>query len=75
MGHWNYRVMKKKNTEGQYEFGIYEVYYDENEKVISYTENSMTPVCGSAEALKYELEVRMREAFEKETLEYTDTDF
>jgi hypothetical protein len=65
--HWNYRVMKKKNESGEYEFGIYEVFYDEEGKMKGCTEEPMTPVCKSAEDLKYELTV-MLEAFNKDTL-------
>ena len=51
---WNYRIMKRKNSEGDYDFGIYEVYYDDNGKVKGWTEDSMTPVCSSSDDLKYE---------------------
>lgn len=66
---WNYRVMKRKISESEFEFGIYEVYYDDNGRVKGYTENSMTPVVHTAEGLKYELEIMMK-AFDKEVLEY-----
>ena len=68
---WNYRVMKRKNEAGEYDFGIYEVFYDENGKVVSWTEESMTPVCPSEEDLEYELNL-MREALKKDTLLYIE---
>ena len=68
---WNYRVMKKKNEEGAYDYGIYEVYYDEKGKVIGHTENAMTPVVPSEEGLKYELEIMLK-ALNKETLTYKE---
>lgn len=68
---WNYRIMKKKNSEGSFDFGIYEVYYDENGKVSSWTQESMTPVCSSSDDLEYEIKVMM-EAFKKETLEFKE---
>jgi hypothetical protein len=68
---WNYRVMKRKNDSGEYDFGIYEVYYDDNGEIISSTVNSMTPVCPSEEDLAYELTL-MQEAFKKETLIYKE---
>lgn len=68
---WNYRVMKRKNSGGEFEFGIYEVYYDENGKVKGWTEDSMTPVCSSSDDLKYEMQVMMG-AFEQEALEYKE---
>ena len=71
MGHWNYRIMKRENNEGQFEFGIYEVFYDDNGKVIASTENSLTPVCDSEEDLRIELNIMMK-AFDKETLTYNN---
>ncbi len=68
---WNYRIMKKKNSEGSFEYGIYEVYYDENGKVSSWTQESLTPVYSSSDDLEYEMKVMM-EAFKKETLEYKE---
>ena len=68
---WNYRVMKKKNSEGSFDFGIYEVYYDENGKVSSWTQESLTPVGSSSDDLEYKMKVMM-EAFKKETLEYKE---
>lgn len=68
---WNYRVMKRKNESGEYDFGIYEVFYDENGKVVSWTKESMTPVCPSEADLDYELNL-MREALKKDTLLYTE---
>jgi hypothetical protein len=48
---------------------MYEVYYDENGKVSSWTKESLTPVCSSSDDLEYEMKVMM-EAFKKDTLEY-----
>jgi hypothetical protein len=73
MGHWNYRIMKRKNDQGQFDFGLYEVFYDDRGKVISWTENSLTPVCDSEDNLKNELNVMMG-AFEKQTLLYEEKD-
>lgn len=55
------------NEEGEYEFGIYEVYYDDNGKVVGWTESPVSPVCPSAEELLQELD-SMKEAFKQETL-------
>ena len=71
MGHWNYRIMKRKNDQGHFDFGIYEVFYDDNGNVHGATGNSLTPVCGSEDDLKEELKIMM-EAFDKETLTYED---
>jgi hypothetical protein len=63
----NYRVMKHLNESGKYEFGIYEVYYDINGKVIGWTEQPLTPVYESEKTLQEELH-RMQNAFKEETL-------
>ena len=69
MSHWNYRVMKRLNSDGEHEYGIYEVYYDDNNNILGWTENSLTPVCYSEDGLLHELEL-MKEALKKETLIY-----
>lgn len=71
MGWWNYRVMKRKNEQGEFDFGIYEVYYRDDGSIQSHTVESMTPVCPSEEDLDYEMNL-MREAFKKETLLYEE---
>lgn len=63
--------MKRKNEIGEYEFAIYEVYYDEAGNVNGWTENPLTPTCSSAEDLHHELTVMM-EAFAKGTLDYNN---
>jgi hypothetical protein len=62
--------MKRKNESGEYEFGIYEVYYDKNGNIESWTENPLTPVCPSEEGLLYELNL-MLDALKKDTLIHT----
>ena len=66
---WNYRIIKRMTEIGEYEFAIYEVYYDEAGNVSRWTENPLTPNCLSEDALRHELTIMM-EAFKKETLEY-----
>lgn len=68
MSHWNYRIMKRYSEQGEYEYGIHEVFYDDEGKEVNYTESSLTPVCGSVEALKAEMLIMMR-AFDEEVLE------
>lgn len=72
MGWWNYRVMKRLNSQGKYDYGIHEVYYDDDGKINGWTEDSMVPVCPSEKDILYELEV-MKRAFEQETLLYEET--
>ncbi|MES2543334.1 MAG: hypothetical protein V4548_00495 [Bacteroidota bacterium] len=64
--------MKRKNSDGTFDFGIYEVFYDENGKANGWSENSLTPVCDSEDDLKQEMNI-MINAFEKETLLYEET--
>ena len=66
---WNYRIMKRRNEIGEYEFAVYEVYYDEGGNLCGWTENPLTPTCLSEDDLRHELTIMM-EAFKKETLEY-----
>lgn len=66
---WNYRIMKRKIDHSNYEFGIYEVYYDDNGVIKGCTVNALTPTRESREDLKLELEL-MKEAFKKEVLDY-----
>ncbi len=66
---WNYRIMKRKIDHSTYEFGIYEVYYDDNGIIKGCTENSLTPTTESLDDLKFELEL-MKEAFDKEVLDF-----
>ena len=63
--------MKRKNDRGQFDFGIYEVFFDEHGKVKGHTEKSLGIVCNSEDDLKEELKIMM-EAFDKETLTYDD---
>lgn len=64
--------MKRKNSQGQFDFGIHEVFYDDKGNVKGWTENSLTPVRDSEEDLKEEIELMMG-AFEKETITYEQT--
>lgn len=63
--------MKRKTSETDFEFGIYEVYYNEDGSIQGYTKNSLTPVVDSPEGLKYELQVMLK-AFDKKILEYQE---
>lgn len=68
---WNYRIMKRKTSESEFEFGIYEVYYYENGVVKGSTENSMTPTVDNPEGLKHDLELMLK-AFDQEILDYKE---
>jgi len=68
---WNYRIMKRKTAESEFEFGIYEVYYNEDGSVKGCSENSLTPVVDNPEGLKHEIEIMLK-AFDHEILEYKE---
>jgi len=62
--------MKREISENEFEFGIYEVYYNENGEINGWTEESVVPVVDNKEGLKYEME-EMLKAFNSETILYT----
>lgn len=68
---WNYRVMKRMNESGEYDYGIHEVFYDEKGEVSFWTLESLTPVCSSEEDLMQELHL-MLEALKQETILYKE---
>jgi hypothetical protein len=63
--------MKRKTAESEFEFGIYEVYYNEDGSVKGYTENSLIPVVDNPEGLKQELEIMLK-AFDQEILDFKE---
>lgn len=63
--------MKREISESESEFGIHEVYYNEDGSVKGYTENSLTPVVDNPEGLKQEIEIMLK-AFDQKILEYKD---
>jgi len=63
--------MKREISENEFEFGIYEVYYNENGEINGWTEESVVPVVDNKEGLKYEME-EMLKAFNSETILYTE---
>lgn len=65
---WNYRIVKTKIADGEFEFGIHEVFYDDSGNIEGMTEKSVVPACPSVEGLKYELEERIMKSFEEDTL-------
>jgi hypothetical protein len=68
---WNYRVVRV-DYEDESQYGIYEVYYDENEKPISRTENPIG--CIGVDMIElYESFQYMSIAFTKPVL--TEEDF
>lgn len=72
MTHWNYRIIKTVNH-GEESYGIYEVYYDDQNRPTSCTENSLTPICDSVDDLIVELDI-MKEARKLAVLSMNDFD-
>lgn len=74
MSYWNYRVLAKK-VGNEIEYGLYEVYYDDEDNPTSCSTNSCNPLCYSSEgnepieSLNWILEV-MKKALEKPIIDY-----
>lgn len=49
--HWNYRVLVTDHGNAEHEFAIHEVYYDENEKPIAFTEQPVPVSADNADDL------------------------
>ena len=78
MGHWNYRVVRKKhtwndptqNTEREdYSYAIHEAYYDDNGYVGAITQEPVAPYGDTVEELRHSW-VMMVEAFGQPILDY-----
>jgi len=74
MTHWNYRILSKK-VNNDIEYGLYEVYYDDNDIPNSSTKDTMKPVSFDSDiedpvkAIKWQLDA-MKLACEKPVLDY-----
>ncbi len=54
---WDYRVMRKKNKDGTFIYGIHEVYWDKrHSKVRSWTKDPMDPHGETLQELKDDFE-------------------
>ncbi len=71
LGHWNHRVLRKKESDGNYYFQIHEVYYDENGKAWAATETPARPLGESQEELKETVQL-MLNACDFPILDYDD---
>jgi hypothetical protein len=63
---WNYRVMRRENT-----YAIYEVYYDNDGNMETFSEEPVCPMGESLEELRQDLEHYER-ALAQPTLDYTE---
>ncbi len=78
MGHWNYRVVRKKHTwhdptqnteQENYSYAIHEAYYDDNGYVGAITQEPVAPYGDTVEELRHSW-VMMVEAFGQPILDY-----
>ena len=65
---WDYRVIKHTD-EGEVSYQIHEVYYDENQMIKSWTENSIKPYGETPDELKEDILMQLQ-AFQKPILEF-----
>lgn len=68
---WNYRVVKKRLSDGTETFGIHEVYYDADGKVNAYTEVTMAAYGETLEEFREDIK-RHLEALERPVLTQDD---
>lgn len=68
---WNYRIMKRTYENGEEEFGLYEVYYDENGQPNGWSADARPITAESLEGLKW-VQEKFAEALEKPVLLYTE---
>ena len=65
---WDYRVIKHID-EGVVSYQIHEVYYDEDQLIKSWTENSIKPYGETPDELKEDILMQLQ-AFQKPILEF-----
>lgn len=70
---WNYRVVRKFTEQRETYYQIHEVYYNEDGKIMSMTENGIAPLGETTTELQLEL-TRMLDALKKPVLDYGVTD-
>jgi hypothetical protein len=60
---WNYRVLKRRQKDGSWIFGIHEVFYDdETGKPFAFTEESVFPQGTSYKELVKDLQYMLKDA-------------
>ena len=69
---WNYRIIKKTTNDEEDYYKIHEVYYDENDNIMFWSEDSVDPHGLNLDELKYDLDL-MYKAFDKPVL-YIEND-
>ncbi len=66
---WNYRVVERKISDTESEFGIHEAYFNDAGEFQGITIRPLSPVSDSMEGLKHELEIKMMRAFEEQVIQ------
>jgi len=69
MSYWNHRVIKRIYPHDKVLYGIYEVYYNDDDLIWSYTEEPRNIQCESVEELRQSLKW-MIDCLDKEVLIY-----
>jgi hypothetical protein len=69
---WDYRVTRRDYA-GEIDYAIREVYYDDNDKIVSWTVDEIAAAGANIEEVKDALQ-RMLEACDKPVLDITDED-
>jgi len=67
--YWNYRVVKVPTEDGDYIYGIYEVQYNVEGKMVKYSDFPIELFTDSPDELKNLIEVELPKALEKEVIE------
>jgi hypothetical protein len=66
-----YRVLKKLDPEGNYLYGIYEVYFDEDGTIMGHTDEALSPMELSVKELKQTLKA-MTKGADSEILDFIE---
>ena len=67
--YWNYRVVKVPIEDGDYIYGIYEVQYNVEGKMVKYSDFPIELFTDSPDELKNLIEVELPKALEEEVIE------
>jgi hypothetical protein len=71
MANWNFRVVRKKEANGEITFNIHEVYYDKHGNPEFYSGSPMEPSGGSVQELRTQV-IRMLKALDQPILKSED---
>ena len=54
---WNYRIVKRKDSTGEYFFAVHEAYYNKNNKISSITEEPIKIIGNDVEEIFSEIDM------------------